>query len=313
MTAIASFEQLPIPGYPHGDTYVSATAPWRFVLHTTEGGDLEGNIGTYSRTGWFPHFTADLPNRRIAQHISIDESATAVSHKSSWPFQTNRWNCLQVEICGHAVESPGWSPADLEWLGAHLLAPVVCAKPIHLVAPTFYGSQQAYGASAISRMTPAEWNAFNGVCGHQHVPWDEHWDPGALNIGAVIAAAEQVIHPSAPIVPMVPNLAKGVTSDDGHGGKVESQLVTMTHRGFGLFDGAWKTGIAAPKIIGAVLNGPAPRQDFHASTDDWWLSSADMVVRAQVRNDYVVVTGKVPDGTPAANVPASVAVHVTVA
>jgi hypothetical protein len=31
-------------------------------------------------------------------------------------------------------------------------------------------------------MSDDEWNAFNGWCGHQHVPENSHWDPGKLNI-----------------------------------------------------------------------------------------------------------------------------------
>jgi hypothetical protein len=31
------------------------------------------------------------------------------------------------------------------------------------------------------RMSPTEWDSFNGVCGHQHVPENTHWDPGAFD------------------------------------------------------------------------------------------------------------------------------------
>jgi hypothetical protein len=164
------------------------------------------------------------------------------------------------------------------------------------------------------------WSICGFTGGHRDASGNSTACPGNNLEAAIprINALAQAIHngtgptPPAP-APMVPNLAKGTTHDDGHGGTVETQLVTLTHRGFGLFDGAWKTGIAAPTLISAVLNGPAPKQDFHNSTDDWWLDSADMVIRAQIRFDYVVVTGKVPDGTPASAVPASVDVHVTVA
>jgi hypothetical protein len=35
-------------------------------------------------------------------------------------------------------------------------------------------------------MTEDEWNNFDGWCGHQHVPENEHWDPGKLDIGRLL-------------------------------------------------------------------------------------------------------------------------------
>ena len=35
-------------------------------------------------------------------------------------------------------------------------------------------------------MTNDEWNDFDGWCGHQHVPENEHWDPGKLDIGRLL-------------------------------------------------------------------------------------------------------------------------------
>lgn len=35
-------------------------------------------------------------------------------------------------------------------------------------------------------MTTKQWERFNGICGHQHVPGNSHWDPGALDIKAFV-------------------------------------------------------------------------------------------------------------------------------
>jgi hypothetical protein len=42
------------------------------------------------------------------------------------------------------------------------------------------------------RMRPTVWDAFGGVCGHQHVPeGNRHWDPGALDWNALMDGQEQ--------------------------------------------------------------------------------------------------------------------------
>lgn len=37
-----------------------------------------------------------------------------------------------------------------------------------------------------NRMTVPKWKTFSGWCGHQHVPGETHYDPGAINIGQLL-------------------------------------------------------------------------------------------------------------------------------
>ncbi|RMF59089.1 MAG: hypothetical protein D6746_08790, partial [Bacteroidetes bacterium] len=39
------------------------------------------------------------------------------------------------------------------------------------------------------RFTIDEWNKFSGVCGHQHVPDNDHWDPGKLDAVTILRVA----------------------------------------------------------------------------------------------------------------------------
>ena len=39
------------------------------------------------------------------------------------------------------------------------------------------------------RMSDAKWRAFTGICGHQHVPDNDHWDPGRLDVSRMLALA----------------------------------------------------------------------------------------------------------------------------
>ena len=52
--------------------------------------------------------------------------------------------------------------------------------------PDFRGPE-AKGLTGVGRMTDDEWNAFDGWCGHQHVPENTHWDPGKLDIDSMFA------------------------------------------------------------------------------------------------------------------------------
>ena len=54
--------------------------------------------------------------------------------------------------------------------------------------------KQAFGYGEANesgfRMTMDAWEVFDGVCGHQHVPENTHWDPGALDWGTLMATEE---------------------------------------------------------------------------------------------------------------------------
>ena len=40
-------------------------------------------------------------------------------------------------------------------------------------------------------MTDQEWDQFGGVCGHQHVPENTHWDPGAIDWDTLLPVLEE--------------------------------------------------------------------------------------------------------------------------
>jgi hypothetical protein len=57
-----------------------------------------------------------------------------------------------------------------------------------MVFATFKGERDgAFGLHAPQRFSGDEWLAFSGICGHQHVPENIHWDPGLLPIGRLSA------------------------------------------------------------------------------------------------------------------------------
>jgi hypothetical protein len=87
-------------------------------------------------------------------------------------------------------DAPTWA---LDQLGDYL-ADMHERHGIRLEAPTFLPYPDSYGDSRV-RFTFAQWRNFYGVCGHQHVPENDHGDPGDIDIDRVLARARGVVEP----------------------------------------------------------------------------------------------------------------------
>lgn len=162
---------------------------WRLVLHTTEGSTIEGAVGAYRQYGSWPHMTIDCRKRRITQHYPFSVAARALKRPRG-TVATNGANAIQVELVGFAKDTANWSAEDVAWLG-QVLGSVMDAHDIERRSPAFVGSDTGGIASPLSpyRFKDADWLAFNGVCGHQHVPNNDHWDPGRFQIARFFAAS----------------------------------------------------------------------------------------------------------------------------
>jgi hypothetical protein len=181
------------------------------VWHTTEG----TTVPSYNGGAEAPNFTAypDFKAKRLVwyQHFDFDESSRALVNRAGG-VETNTLNAVQVEIVGtcdpathkrwgstphlYSADLPDWAVRDLaafaKWANANHGVPLT-ARPVWLA----YGSDSrrpgvtpaSYGASP-ARMSFAEWSKFRGHCGHQHVPENDHGDPGAFPIADILAAAK---------------------------------------------------------------------------------------------------------------------------
>jgi hypothetical protein len=81
-------------------------------------------------------------------------------------------------------------------------------------APTFLPYPESYGPTPV-RMTPQQFARYEGVCGHQHVPENDHGDPGLFPIGRYLALAflpvpeeddDMKITDKVPLTPLVKRL-----------------------------------------------------------------------------------------------------------
>ncbi|WP_369167761.1 hypothetical protein AB5J49_07825 [Streptomyces sp. R28] len=173
------------------------------VWHSTEGRSLP----SYSGGSMAPNLTAvpDFAARRLIwyQHFDFDVSSRALRNLSGG-VQTNTLNVCQVEIVGTC--DPGthekWRAAGYphlfmpelpDWAVRDLAAFAKWAHDNHGVplssGLTFKAYPSSYGANGV-RMTGSQWTAFEGHCGHQHVPENDHGDPGAFPMAAILIAAE---------------------------------------------------------------------------------------------------------------------------
>lgn len=179
------------------------------VLHTTEG----RTVPDYRSGRDAPNFTAlpDIPNKRLRwfQHFDFDTSSRALMNLSGG-VETNTANTVQVELIGtcderNAVTWDGkragvdyifWPDAP-DWLLAELAQFVRWAHDQHgirlesTVTWKPYKKGQvggSYGANGV-RLSGSQWGAYYGWLGHQHVPENDHGDPGNLNFARVLAHA----------------------------------------------------------------------------------------------------------------------------
>ena len=157
--------------------------PWRGVLHTTEGPTLSGALATFRMTNFWPTMTVEPKTLSIVQHYSLGGGARALSDHATFE---NAARCVQIEIVGLAAETPNWPP---EWLAfiREVMRSIDDLVPIPRVAPRTFLDANGVSSTPANRMTVDEWARFSGWCGHQHVPGETHWDPGAIDVASLLA------------------------------------------------------------------------------------------------------------------------------
>ena len=181
---LPGYERVEVTGCTGPGSYVDGY-PWRWVAHTTESpaGSMDGIIALFrDQPCSCPHFAVDPATGRKVQFIPIDWSAAAL-RGGRGGYETNRGHAVQTEIIGYAQDQQNRSQAELQFLGAHLadinaaLGGAINLGHVHPVA-----GPAGYGEGGAVRMSPDTWRAFDGVCGHSAVPFNDHWDPGLLDL-----------------------------------------------------------------------------------------------------------------------------------
>lgn len=147
---------------------------WKFVWHTTEGAGIDAMFRVLRDKRAAPHLLID-PSKgvsRIIQMIPFNQAARALEHPTGTP-ETNRARCIQCEIVDFAKNAPNWE----DWFYRDLAALAVLVEhrvPVRRVT-------RGFSASNFKKISPQGFAQAHGHMGHQHVPNNSHWDPGAMN------------------------------------------------------------------------------------------------------------------------------------
>ena len=185
-------ERVPAPSDKWG-TYRDDDGKWKFVIHTTESTSYPKSRDTYYGHQSWPHFT--IHNGLIYQHIPIGRAARALKNTAGG-VETNADRAVQVEVAWKAEQAEQMPEKLLDairrlglWVSAETGMP--WQATVRFVGP----EERPYGVNAKQRMSHRTWDNYEGVCGHQHVPENDHWDPGHIDIAYLTAVEENDVTP----------------------------------------------------------------------------------------------------------------------
>lgn len=168
-----------------GQNYMTLANP-KLVIHTTE-------TTGFPNYDWPPHITYHIDEDRGQRHV--DGRLGAYALRSPGGGRSPNYQAgpvFQIEVVAFARESPTQPDWWYQRL-ARLIADVCTDWKIPLVFhPAGFTGSQAYGESGVNRISWENYRQFTGILGHQHVPYNTHWDPGALNIQRLSTAINQL-------------------------------------------------------------------------------------------------------------------------
>ncbi|WP_074593808.1 N-acetylmuramoyl-L-alanine amidase [Bacillus cereus] len=158
--------------------------PWRGVLHTTEGDTISGAEQTFDIAKVWPHLIVDPKTMKIVQYIPLNVGARALGDANG-TVATNSAHAIQIEIVGHASSSQNFPPEHLAFI-REVMRKVEELVPIPRRSGRNFLGSAGVNTNPGNRMSIQEWENFSGWCGHQHVPVNNHWDPGAIDINSLL-------------------------------------------------------------------------------------------------------------------------------
>jgi hypothetical protein len=222
-------------------------------LHTTEGITRPGYEG--GATAPNVTFVPDMKAQRLqaVQHFPIDMSSRALKNLTGG-VETNTLNVTQVELVGtcdpkhrrswdgagkilagrdyiYWPDAPDWALRDL----AKFMAWCETEHGIPLEGPiNWVRYPDSYGFNAPQRFSAAQWRVFKGWCGHQHVPENDHGDPGNINFARLLdyahalAGAHAAPGPKPPPKPTPKPAPKTPNADAAYEAAVRGEKAAKT-------------------------------------------------------------------------------------
>jgi hypothetical protein len=167
------------------------------VLHTTESSSFTPGTTYFGHESW-PHFTF-IPDDRLSyreavwQHLPLDTAARALENRLGNAIETNREGVIQIEVVAYAGD-PDWSRGDGQGVRnlRRLMGEIEERTEIPHRCGVEFRERAQYGLGNPGELTGTQWRRYEGWCGHQHVPENRHWDPGAIDIDNLMDQEEPV-------------------------------------------------------------------------------------------------------------------------
>lgn len=135
-------------------------------------------MATFRRSNHWPHFTVD--ETTVYQHVDTNVASRALRNARGG-VQTNRWHAVQIELVAQAARD---KPPALLATAARLARWIEKTHGIPRTWPAGWPASSRRGC----RRDVAIWRDRGGHFGHCHVPENTHWDPGTLDMFALMGS-----------------------------------------------------------------------------------------------------------------------------
>lgn len=178
-------------------------APTTVCWHSTE---TAGGWPGYSGGGDAPNFTYDPWTHRWRQHFQVNGSARALLNGNNGAYMTNRMGVVQIEVSCYCDPAQFGTGKGIDRLDAQAYDDMAAfavfmrdewGAPLSVgVASKPYPS--SYGAGNGVRLSAAAFTAYAGHLMHQHVPYNDHGDAGALDLQRIVSGAPPAPTPATP-------------------------------------------------------------------------------------------------------------------
>lgn len=186
------------PGNNAG-SYLGDSSKRKGLVHTTEGRSYAAARAAYVTSNSWPHFTGSYAQGffQIWQHSPISVASRSLRNLAGG-VETNRDWVVQIELVGSCdPKNASWGDqyityfpqgyldgiaAWMRWVEAQFGVPRSCGV-------TFESYPASYGNNGV-RLQGSAWNNYSGWLGHQHVPENDHGDPGNLNIAYLLGGTQ---------------------------------------------------------------------------------------------------------------------------
>lgn len=159
-------------GFFDGESRITESGN-RVVIDNIGAGNLDGAVRSMAEQGYVGHFTLDVENRRVYQHIDL--RFAPVVKVSDVRMVHRRGRTTWLRIIKHLGDMP--NTYDMSWIA------LIVGKVVEAVgAPAVVRRGSAPGREALADvLTMNELVGFSGVCAAHHLPGLETQGPGALD------------------------------------------------------------------------------------------------------------------------------------